>query len=115
MLIALTAEGSLPVCRVTCDEGFGCGHAFLDGVVALGLGLAEVPRTPMSGLCIRSRGAGPPLAPGCPAGGLPGTPGPSIIGAVLRVVTRRGREPGPDVWLLLCRNPVTDELKLPMP
>ena len=26
-------------------------------------------------------------------------------------VARRGREPGPDVWLLLRRNPATDELK----
>ena len=29
----------------------------------------------------------------------------------LAEVARRGREPGPDVWLLLRRNPATDELK----
>ena len=41
-----------------------------------------------------------------------GSKGPqAILGAVLRVVARRDREPGPDVWLLLRRNPVTDELK----
>ena len=45
MLTTLTTEGSLPVCWVTCDEGFGISHAFLNGVAALGLGyLAEVSR-----------------------------------------------------------------------
>ena len=41
-----------------------------------------------------------------------GSKGPqAVLCAVLRVVARRGREPGPDVWLLLRRNPATDELK----
>ena len=45
MLTTLTTEGSLPVCWVTCDEGLGISHAFLNGVAALGLGyLAEVSR-----------------------------------------------------------------------
>ena len=35
----------------------------------------------------------------------------AILGAILRVTTCRGREPGPDIWLLLRRNPATDELK----
>ena len=39
-----------------------------------------------------------------------GSKGPQdVLCAVLRVVARRG--PGPDVWLLLRRNPATDELK----
>ena len=45
MLAGLVAEGTLPVRWVTCDEGFGGSHDFLDGVADLGLGyLAEVPR-----------------------------------------------------------------------
>ena len=32
-------------------------------------------------------------------------------GAVLRAVVRCGLFPGPDIWLLLRRNPATDELK----
>ena len=34
-----------------------------------------------------------------------------MLCAVRRVVARRGLLPGPDVWLLLRRNPATDELK----
>ena len=46
MLTDLVAEGSLLVRWVTCDEGFGCSPAFLDGVASLGLGyLAEMVRT----------------------------------------------------------------------
>ena len=35
----------------------------------------------------------------------------AVLCAVRRVAARRGHEPGPDVWLLLRRNPATDELK----
>ena len=133
MLTALTAEGVLPVRWVTCDEGFGCSHAFLDGVAALGLGyLAEVPRTTRVWTARPERRGGSPSRPvfsapsqevGAVAAALPahawrpfvlreGSKGPqAILGAVLRLVARRGHEPGPDVWLLLRRNPVTDELK----
>ena len=134
MLTALTAEGVLPVRWVTCDEGFGRGHAFLDGVAAPGLGcLAEVPRIthvwaprpePQGGSPSRPvfsapsqevghRGrcaAGRGLAALCPAGGSKGPQ--AILGAVLHVAARRGREPGPDVWLLLRRNPATDQFKV---
>ena len=124
MLTALVAEGSLPVRWVTCDEGFGCSHAFLDGVAALGLGyLAEVPRTTHWTARPEPRGGSPSQEIGAVADALSpaawrpfvlreGSKGPqAILGTVLRVVARRGREPGPDVWRLLRRNPITDELK----
>ena len=38
MLTDLVAKGTLPVRRVTCDEGFSVSHAIADGVAALGLG-----------------------------------------------------------------------------
>ena len=132
MLRALVAEDSLPVRWVTCDEGFGGSHAFLDGVAALGLGyLAEVARNTHVWTARPEQGGSPsrPVfsAPsqevGAVAAQLPpaawrpfvlrdGSKGPqAVLCAVLRVVARRGPEPGPDVWLLLRRNPATDELK----
>ena len=132
MLTALVAEGSLPLRWVTCDEGFSVSPAFLDGVAGLGLGyLAEVARNTHVWTARPETGGSPsrPLfsAPsqevGALAGQLPpsawrpvvlreGAKGPqTVLCAVLRVVARRGLFPGPDVWLLLRRNPATDELK----
>ena len=133
MLSGLVAEGTLPVRWVTCDEGFGHSHAFLDGVADLGLGyLAEVPRTTHVWTTRPERTGGPPSRPvfsapsqpvGAVADRLPraawrpfilreGSKGPqAVLCAVLRVAARRGPEPGPDVWLLLRRHPATDELK----
>jgi len=118
---------------VTCDEGFGHSHAFLDGVAALGLGyLAEVPRTTHVWTTRPERTGGSPSRPvfsapsqpvGAVADRLPraawrpfllreGSKGPqAVLCTVLRVAARRGHEPGPDVWLLLRRHPATDELK----
>ena len=132
MLSALVAEGTLPLRWVTCDEGFGHSHAFLDGVADLGLGyLAEVPRDTQV-WTTRPQRSGPPSRPvfSVPpqelrvvADRLPraawrpfilreGSKGPqAVLCAVRRVTARRGSEPGPDVWLLLRRNPATDELK----
>ena len=132
MLTGLVAEGTLPVRWVTCDEGFGGSHDFLDGVAGLGLGyLAEVPRNTHV-WTTRPQRTGPPSRPvfsrppqeaGAVAERLPraawrpfilreGARGPqAVLCAVLRVTARRGPEPGPDVWLLLRRNPVTGELK----
>ncbi|MCY4519484.1 MAG: IS701 family transposase [Caldilineaceae bacterium] len=132
MLTALVAEGSLPVRWVTCDEGFSVSHAFLDGVAALGLGyLAEVARNThvwttrpqQSGSPSRPVFSAPSQEVGAVADRLPraawrpfilreGSKGPqTVLCVVLRVAACRGLEPGPDVWLLLRRNPVTDELK----
>ena len=132
MLTDLVAEGSLPVRWVTCDEGFSISHAFLDGVAALGLGyLAEVARNThvwttrpqRSGSPSRPVFSAPSQEVGAVANRLPraawrpfllreGSKGPqAVLCAVLRVAARRGLEPGPDVWLLLRRNPATDELK----
>ena len=132
MLSALVAEGTLPLRWVTCDEGFGHSHAFLDGVADLGLGyLAEVPRDTQlwttrpqrSGSPSRPRFSVPPQELRAVADQLPraawrpfvlreGSKGPqAVLCAVRRVTARRGSEPGPDVWLLLRRNPATDELK----
>ena len=132
MLTNLVAEGALPVRWVTCDEGFGGSHDFLDGVADLGLGyLAEVPRNTHV-WTTRPQRSGPPSRPvfsrppqevGAVAERLPraawrpfilreGAKGPqAVLCAVLRVTARRGPEPGPDAWLLLRRNPATDELK----
>lgn len=132
MLTHLVAEGTLPVRWVTCDEGFGGSHDFLDGVADLGLGyLAEVPRNThvwttrpqRSGPPSRPVFSAPPQEVGAVAERLTraawrpfilreGARGPqAVLCAVLRVTARRGPEPGPDVWLLLRRNPVTGELK----
>ena len=129
---ALVAEGSLPVRWVTCDEGFSVSPAFLDGVAGLGLGyLAEVARNThvwtarpaQGGAPSRPVFAAPSQEVGVVADQLPptawrpfllreGVKGPqAILCAVRRVVARRGLFPGPDVWLLLRRNPATDELK----
>ena len=63
MLANLVAEGTLPVRRVTCDEGFGGSHDFLDGVADLGLGyLAEVPRNTHV-WTTRPQRSGPPSRP----------------------------------------------------
>ena len=132
MLTNLVAEGTLPVRWVVCDEGFGSSHDFLDGVAGLGLGyLAEVPRNTQV-WTTRPQRTGPPSRPvfsrppqevGAVADRLPraawrpfilreGSKGPqAILCAVLRVTARRGPEPGPNAWLLLRRNPATDELK----
>ena len=132
MLGALVAEGTLPLRWVTCDEGFGHSHAFLDGVADLGLGyLAEVPRDTQV-WTTRPQRSGPPSRPvfsvppqelRAVADRLPraawrpfilreGSKGPQAVLCAVRLVTaRRGSEPGPDVWLLLRRNPATDELK----
>ena len=132
MLTALVTEDALPVRWVTCDEGFRVSHAFLDGVAALGLGyLAEVARNTQVWTA-RPETGGTPSRPvfsapsqevGAVAAQLPpaawrpfvlrdGSKGPqAVLCAVLRVVARRGPEPGPDVWLRLRRNPATDELK----
>ena len=132
MLTALVAEGSLPLRWVTCDEGFSLSHAFLDGVADLGLGyLAEVARNTQvwtarpqtGGFPSRPVFSAPPQEVGTVADQLPpaawrpfvlreGSKGPqAVLCAVRRVVARRGHEPGPDIWLLLRRNPATDELK----
>ena len=132
MLAALVAEGSLPLRWVTCDEGFSISHAFLDGVADLGLGyLAEVARNTQvwtarpqtGGFPSRPLFSAPPQEVGAVADQLPaeawhpfvlreGAKGPqAVLCAVRRVVARRGLLPGPDVWLLLRRNPATDELK----
>ena len=132
MLRALVAEASLPVRWVTCNEGFSVSHAFLDGVAALGLGyLAEVARNTHVWTARPAQGGSPsrPVfsAPsqevGTVADQLPpaawrpfvlrdGSKGPqAVLCAVLRVVARLGLLPGPDIWLLLRRNPATDELK----
>ena len=70
------------------------------------------PATPMSGRRVRRR-AGPPRARSSrPFLLREGAKGPqAVLCAVRRVVARRGLCPGPDVWLLLRRNPATDELK----
>ena len=132
MLTALVAEDSLPVRWVTCDEGFSVSHAFLDGVAALGLGyLAEVARNthvwtarPEHGRVSLAPGLLGPLA----GGGRRGRPTPARGLAALRPAGRGQGSPGralrrparggpprplsrPDVWLLLRRNPATDELK----
>jgi SRSO17 transposase len=118
------AEGALPVRWVTCDEDFSISHAFLDGVAALGLGyLADVARNTHVWTVRPGTGGSPSKEVGDVADALPadawrpfvlreGSKGPqAILCAVLRVVARRGLDPGPDVWLLLRRNPATDELK----
>ena len=116
MLTALVAEGSLPQRWVTCDEGFSLSHAFLDGVADLGLGyLAEVARTQVwtarpqtGGFPSRPVFSAPPQEVGTVADQLPPAAWRPFV---RRVVARRGHEPGPDAWLLLRRNPATDELK----
>ena len=123
MLARQMAEGALPVRRVTCDEGFGNSHAFLDGVTGLGLGyLAEVPRNTQIWTTRPPRSGAPSQEVGAVAERLPhavwrpfilreDAKGPqAVLCAVLRVAARRGPEPGPDAWLLLRRNPATDEL-----
>ena len=124
MLAGLVAEGSLPVRWVTCDEGFGRSHDFLDGVAGLGLGyLAEVPRNTQVWTRRPTRCGAPSQAVAAVADQLPraawrpfvlreGSKGPqAVLCTVLRVTARRDRAPGPAAWLLLRRNPATDELK----
>ena len=124
MLAGLVAEGPLPVRWVTCDEGFGRSHDFLDGVADRGLGyLAEVPRNTRVWTTRPTRSGPPSQTVAAVADQLPraawrpfvlreGSKGPqAVLGTVLRVTARRGPEPGPDVWLLLRRNPATHELK----
>jgi len=136
MLTELVAEGSLPARWVTCDEGYGRSVDFLDGVAALGLGyMAEVPvdtrvwpeRPPT--VVPRTR---PRLAPGTPASmearalaaqlpadawtrhRVPGdSRGPEHADfAIRRVVASRGSLPGPEVWLVLRRQPGADPVRV---
>ena len=136
MLTELVAEGSLPARWVSCDEGYGRSVDFLDGVAALGLGyVAEVPvdtrvwpeRPPTVTPRTRVR-----LAPGAPpslearalAAQLPAeawtrhrVPGDSrgpehADFAIRRVVASRGSLPGPDVWLVLRRQPGADTVRV---
>ena len=134
-LSELAAEGTLPARWVSCDEGYGRSVDFLDGVAALGLGyMAEVPvdtrvwpeRPPTVVPRTRVR-----LAPGAPpsieardlAAQLPAdawtrhrVPGDSrgpeqADFAIQRVVASRGSLPGPDVWLVLRRQPGADTVR----
>ncbi len=136
LLRELVADGSLPARWVSCDEGYGRSVDFLDGVAALGLGyMAEVPvdtrvwpaRPPT--VVPRTR---PRLAPGAPpslearalAAQLPAdawtrhrVPGDSrgpehADFAIRRVVASRGSLPGPDVWLVLRRQPGADTVRV---
>ena len=136
MLSELVADGSLPARWVVCDEGYGRSGDFLDGVAALGLGcMAEVPtdtrlwleRPPT--VVPRTR---PRLAPGAPASleartiaaQLPAdawtrrrvqedSRGPVHADfAIRRAVASRNGLPGPDVWLVLRRNPGADRAKV---
>ena len=136
LLAELVAAGSLPARWVACDEGYGRSVDFLDGVAALGLGyMAEVPvdtrvwpeRPPTVVPRTRVR-----LAPGAPASmeartlaeqlpaaawtrrRVPGdSRGPEHADfAIRRVVASRGSLPGPDVWLVLRRQPGADTVRV---
>ena len=136
MLAKLMADGSLPARWVSCDEGYGRSVDFLDGVVALGLGyVAEVPvdtrvwpaRPPT--VVPRTR---PRLVPGAPASleartlaaqlpaeawtrrRVPGdSRGPEHADfAIRRVVASRDSLPGPDIWLVLRRQPGADPMRV---
>ncbi len=136
MLTELVDEGTLPARWVSCDEGYGRSVDFLDGVAALGLGyMAEVPvdtrvwpeRPPTIVPRTRVR-----LAPGAPpsiearalAAQLPAeawtrhrvpgdSRGPEQADFVIRrVVASRGSLPGPDVWLVLRRQPGADTVRV---
>ena len=108
MLAGLVTEGSLQVCWVTYDEGFGCNHDFLDGVAALGLGyLAEVTRNTHVWTTRPARSGSPCTQSFRSPRRRKSTQSPQALRAVLRVAARHV----PDIWLLLRRNPATDELK----
>ena len=121
---------------MSCDEGYGRSGDFLDGVAALGLGyVAEVPvdtrvwpeRPPTVVPRTRVR-----LAPGAPASleartlaaqlsaeawtrrRVPGdSRGPEHADfAIQRVVASRDSLPGPDVWLVLRRQPGADPVRV---
>jgi len=93
------AKGSLLVCWVTCDEGFGVNPTFLDSVATLGFGLL---------------GRGDPRHPARPEqGGSPSCPVCSAQSQAVGTYGRRtaGRSLGPDIWLLLRGYPTTDGFK----
>ncbi len=131
MLTELVAEGTLPARWVSCDEGYGRSVDVLDGVAALGLGyMAEVPvdtrvwleRQPTVVPRTRLRlapGAQPSIEAQLPADAwtrhrVPGdSRGPEQADFVIRrVVASRGSLPGPDVWLVLRRQPGVDTVRV---
>ena len=114
---------------VSCDEGYGRSVDFLDGVAVLGLGrMAEVPadtrvwpeRPPTVVLRTRVR-----LVPGAPASLEARTLAEQLPSAawtrrrvpehadfaIQRVVASRASLPGPDVWLMLRRQPGADTVR----
>ncbi|MYC62388.1 MAG: hypothetical protein F4X16_06075 [Caldilineaceae bacterium SB0661_bin_34] len=121
---------------MSCDEGYGRSVDFLDGVAAPGLGnMAEVPvdtrvwpeRPPTVVPRTRPRwapGAPPSLKVRALAAQLPAdawtrhrvpgdSRGPEYADFAIRwVVASRGSLPGPDVWLVLRRQPGADPVRV---
>ena len=129
LLGELVADGSLPARWVVCDEGYGRSGDFLDGVAALGLGyMAEVPtdtrlwlerpatvagaRAPAS-LEARTMAARLPADAWTRRRVQEDSRGPVQADfAIRRAVASRGGLPGPDVWLVLRRNPGADRAQV---